>query len=146
VKQLGSDYVDYWMQFQGAYETAVQTAFGGFPAMAGLRGMTLYCPDMLVGCATAGYELEVLPAEAVGLMVVVQAYYFRETHGKLRRLLQPSVRSRTREHDSMLRAVSPQVIHFRKHPIIGAFAERVVHHLQKDLERHSNSAAAAARR
>ena len=144
MRRLGSDYADYWLQFEASYATAVQTAFGGFAAMAGLRGMTLYDPEKLVASGTAGYELAVSPSEAVGLMVMVEADYFRETHGKLRRLLQPSVRSRAREHDGMLRAVSPQIIHLRKHPIVGAFVERVIHHLRNDVERHSNSVVTAA--
>ena len=131
MRQLGHDYLDYWKQFETMYETAVQAAFGGPAPWAGLKGSSMYLTETLVASATAGYELEVSPAEAMGLMVLLEAYVFRENHGTISRVLRPSLRERARDHNSMLKVVSLSVIPLRQQPIINAFAERVTHHLKQ---------------
>jgi hypothetical protein len=92
-------------------------------------------------------------------MVILQAYAFNENHGFISRILRPSLRALMRDHDSMLAAVSPLVIHgvpnkttatvkeilavfvernvasaqapLRQQPILNAFAERMTHHLKQ---------------
>jgi hypothetical protein len=136
VKQLGPDYADYWGQFEAMYEAAVQAAVQGPDHLARFRVGLIYYPDILVAAATAGYEVEVSPAEAVGLMVVLEAYAFTAKHGTISRLLRPSLRNRARDHDNMLKVVSPTIIHLLQKPIANEFTGRVSHHL-KGLARHS---------
>ncbi len=89
------DFADYWAQFESIYETALRAAFGGPIEWAGLKGGAMgYQPEILVAASTAGYELEVSPAEAVALMVILQAYAFSAKHGTISRLLRPSLRAR----------------------------------------------------
>ena len=135
VKQLGVDFADYWAKFDARYETAVQAAFEGAAPLAGLRAGLIYSPEIRSAAATAGYELEVSPAEAVGLMVVLQAHAFTQRHGPLSRLLRPSLRGRARGHESMLKVVSPLVGHLRQGPIFSAFMDRTARHFMKDIER-----------
>lgn len=120
-----------------------------------------YDPETRVTAATAGYELEVSPGEAVALMVILYAYAFNVNHGSISRILRPSLRARVRDHDSMLEAVSPLVVRgvpkktatvkeilavfversvpsahapLRQQPILDAFAERMNHHLAQHKE------------
>ncbi len=62
---------------------------------------------MVAAAANAGDELEISPAEAMGLMVVLEGYALTAKHGAISRVLRPSLRRRARDHDRMLRAVSP---------------------------------------
>ena len=136
MRQLGPDFADYWLEFKAIYETAVQTAFGRNVWLASLRGSVMgYDAEMISAAAVTGYELEVSPGEAVGLMVIMQAYAFTAKHGKISRLLRPSLRERARDHDSMLKAVSQLINHLSKQPIIAEFMERMMHHFKQDLER-----------
>jgi hypothetical protein len=118
------------------YEAAVQAAVQGPDHLARFRVGLIYYPDILVAAATAGYEVEVSPAEAVGLMVVLEAYAFTAKHGTISRLLRPSLRNRARDHDNMLKVVSPTIIHLLQKPIANEFTGRESHHL-KGLARHS---------
>jgi hypothetical protein len=163
MRELGDNlpgYVDYWSQFDSIYEATLIAAFGGPIEWASLKGsVTGYLPETLVDAATAGYQMEVSPGEAVALMVILQAYAFNENHGFISRILRPSLRALMRDHDSMLAAVSPLVIHgvpnkttatvkeilavfvernvasaqapLRQQPILNAFAERMTHHLKQ---------------
>jgi hypothetical protein len=58
---------------------------------------------------------------AVGLMVVMGAYGFRERHGTVSRMLRPSVREGVCDRNAVLKVVSPLVIDLQKQPIINAF-------------------------
>ena len=131
MKQLGVDYVDYWGRFETMYDEAVHAAFQGPDPLARFRIDLIYYSNILVAAATAGYEVEVSPAEAVGLMVILEAYVFTKKHGSVARLLKRSVRERASDHESMLKAVSPQIGHLRQQPIIDAFADRMSHHLRQ---------------
>ncbi len=163
MRQLGVDFADYWLEFKSIYYTAVQAAFGGPAAWAGLKGDLIYFTEIITAAPITGYELEVSPGEAVALMVILQAYAFNENHGTISRILRPSLRERMRDHDSMLAAVSPLVIRgvpnertatvkeiltvfaernvadaqapSGQQPLLNAFAARMSHHLAQDLDR-----------
>ncbi len=164
MNQVGLDFPDYCAQFEAIYEATLMAAFGGPIEWATLKGTaTGYLPEDLADAATAGYEVEVSPPEAVASMVILHAYAFDENHGYISRILRPSMRERMRDHDSMLAAVSPLVsrgdpskttatvreilqvfaernvpsAHTPSHqqPLLNAFAERINDYIAKDPKR-----------
>jgi hypothetical protein len=112
---------EYFRQFENMFTTAAHAGHA-------MPAITLYV-NMFAACALAGYDLELPPREAVGLMVILGACRLTTKHGRLSRLLRPSVRLQAQLHNSMLAAVSPGIENWRKQ--LDAFAARATHYLKE---------------
>jgi hypothetical protein len=131
IQDLAVNFADYWEKFDSLYHSTVHAALGaGNPALAELTASSLYFPELLAAAALSGSEIGASPGEAVGLMVQLEAYVFKQKYGVIRCLVSSSLRFRMGGHRKMIAAVRPRVDHLRTQQIIDNFVQRMTNNLK----------------